>query len=920
MSEYTDRIAGARSVLGHKAPCRAGTTANITLSGLQSVGGITTLEGDRILVKAQTAGAENGVRLASTGAWVRAKDFDNNNDVACGTQITITSGTEAGDWQISTADPIVLGTTSLAFTQVNAAAATATGSIIVYDTLAALVAADGSEFTPGDIVMLKSGSAFGNHGEQEFFVLSGTAAANGFPGLADDVTIIEATGGATRTLIRKHWYDTQEVNLLWYDPAVDGTTNSATQIAAALSFATAAGALYSESILIVPPIGPGMQFLSGTTLSVGSNVTVTGGGTLGAHSSLGDTSRLFCTVTLSTGAGTYAQSNITIDNITFDGNNRTLTTSGLSLVDIFSVDGLVIRNCTVKDHQRNALVVRGCKDVEIAGNHISGWGHPSNGIVVSGTANNGAGLVRLTVASTSTMATGNTRVVSGVLGTTEANGSWTVTVIDATHVDLQGSAYANAYVSSGIISSGIDGGAAIHVRFNDLDTTESKDVRITGNYMTNGLWSAIYCFAERALISNNDIYDVREGAIFTVSTNGGGACTDYVVTGNNINYVRTVYVDSCGIVPGYVGGVLAGNHISDCDAAGISIIDGCKGISITGNSIVDCVRDPTRYAGFGQITLRDGAVSGPVERMLISGNYIHETSALAPCGIACFRVGGAAGKTDNITITGNMLQTSSATNNISIEDGMVGSNWHVDYNTGAHVRIIPVDQETRKRLSPVWSTDFLTPTTAGDFVTVAINSGSIATAPSSNALSVNHPGIVLVQSSTTANSGWRVASTGDRMRIGGGEQFDIVIYTPAVFTANTFRAGFLDTASSAAPTDGVWMSFSGSGAVTGNTSSNGSASATATLQTLSASTWYHMRIRGNAGATVFVFEIFGDTGNFQSQASLSTDIPTAAGREVGVGFVATNSGTTIADIVTVDYMAFSMPDRRLARGALRPSP
>lgn len=71
---------------------------------------------------------------------------------------------------------------------------------------------------------------------------------------------------------------------------------------------------------------------------------------------------------------------------------------------------------------------------------------------VTGAANNGAGLVRLTLASTRGIWSGSTMVVSGVTGTTEANGAWSVTVIDATHVDLVGSGFGNAYVSGGVTS------------------------------------------------------------------------------------------------------------------------------------------------------------------------------------------------------------------------------------------------------------------------------------------------------------------------------------------------------------------------------------------------------------------------------------------------------------------------------------
>lgn len=77
-------------------------------------------------------------------------------------------------------------------------------------------------------------------------------------------------------------------------------------------------------------------------------------------------------------------------------------------------------------------------------------------LVIVGAANNGAGLVRLTVGSTATFSTGQVKKVSGVVGTTEANGSWTITVVDATHIDLQGSAYANSYVSGGTIGGGFE--------------------------------------------------------------------------------------------------------------------------------------------------------------------------------------------------------------------------------------------------------------------------------------------------------------------------------------------------------------------------------------------------------------------------------------------------------------------------------
>ncbi len=76
---------------------------------------------------------------------------------------------------------------------------------------------------------------------------------------------------------------------------------------------------------------------------------------------------------------------------------------------------------------------------------------PSNpaAVNVTGAADNGSGLIRLTVDSSSTFTTGQEGTVASVGGTTEADGTWLVTVIDGTTLDLQGSTFTNTYTSGG---------------------------------------------------------------------------------------------------------------------------------------------------------------------------------------------------------------------------------------------------------------------------------------------------------------------------------------------------------------------------------------------------------------------------------------------------------------------------------------
>jgi hypothetical protein len=68
---YVDSAAQGLQLL---QPAAVATTANITLSGLQTIDGYTTLAGDRVLVKNQSSAQYNGVYVAAAGAWSRSTD------------------------------------------------------------------------------------------------------------------------------------------------------------------------------------------------------------------------------------------------------------------------------------------------------------------------------------------------------------------------------------------------------------------------------------------------------------------------------------------------------------------------------------------------------------------------------------------------------------------------------------------------------------------------------------------------------------------------------------------------------------------------------------------------------------------------------------------------------------------------------
>ena len=92
-------------------PVVAATTANITLSGLQTIDGVAVTAGQRVLVKDQTDDTENDFYLAQAAAWTRVAGLQNGDTtlVLGGGQVS-TVWTAQGD-----ADPIVPGTTNVNF-------------------------------------------------------------------------------------------------------------------------------------------------------------------------------------------------------------------------------------------------------------------------------------------------------------------------------------------------------------------------------------------------------------------------------------------------------------------------------------------------------------------------------------------------------------------------------------------------------------------------------------------------------------------------------------------------------------------------------------------------------------------------------------------------------------------------------------
>jgi len=240
---------------------------------------------------------------------------------------------------------------------------------------------------------------------------------------------------------------------------------------------------------------------------------------------------------------------------------------------IFGDQVCPLKNITVANNQvsntgAEGIQIATVRDAIVFGNSVtnSGTASPLSGIrirgeaaipattPVTGAANNGSGLIRLTVGTTAGIVTGCKRTVAGVVGATGANGTWTVNLVNATQIDLQGTTFGAAYVSGGTVSgptiTAVSAGAARHpitggnlVRLTvsdatGLDTNETRIVSgATGTAApdVNGHWRLLYVDSTHVDLRDSlfvPAHTYSGGAVFTETEN---YCTDIAMGGNNID-------------------------------------------------------------------------------------------------------------------------------------------------------------------------------------------------------------------------------------------------------------------------------------------------------------------------------------------------------------------------------------------------
>lgn len=110
--------------LNWKQSVKAATTANITLSGEQTIDGIALVAGDRCLVKNQSTASQNGIYLVSASSWTRSTDNDSTAEMQ-NAVVSVDQGTTNADtsWRQQT-DSVTVGSSNVVWVSFGASGIT----------------------------------------------------------------------------------------------------------------------------------------------------------------------------------------------------------------------------------------------------------------------------------------------------------------------------------------------------------------------------------------------------------------------------------------------------------------------------------------------------------------------------------------------------------------------------------------------------------------------------------------------------------------------------------------------------------------------------------------------------------------------------------------------------------------------------
>lgn len=390
-------VSGLSAGITPRTGVAVASTANLTLSGEQTIDGVVT-SASRILVKNQSSTLQNGIYVTAAGAWSRASDSNTAAQLKFGYYYFVSAGTTqaATSWFIATA-PTVLNTDPVVFSQFSASQSylagtglTLTGnsfslnaaqtglaiSASTYQGVVGGITPDAGTFTTATVAGSGSspffrvtsstfsvdgrlGSGFnssvlglGTVSAHNVAIYRGNAQVGLFTASGLDNTVIGGTTPAAATVTTLSSSSNANIrttkgnfnvilNVKDFGALGDGSTNDTVAIVAAIV------ALPSTNAVLYFPAG---TYVTDTMVINGkTGLTIFGDGN-GSSNIKNRTGGVVAAITVSTG--------VTIRNLTFDG-NCSVRTAGQTAITLDVANNLIFTNNTIKNAGQYNILVGG---------------------------------------------------------------------------------------------------------------------------------------------------------------------------------------------------------------------------------------------------------------------------------------------------------------------------------------------------------------------------------------------------------------------------------------------------------------------------------------------------------------------------------------------------------------------------------
>ena len=218
---YVDTVAQG---LDTKASVVAATTVDITLSGAQTIDGISVVAADRVLVKNQTLSQNNGLYLCASGAWTRTTDMNTWAQVP-GAYVFVEDGTTQADtgWVCTSNAGGTLGTTAITWAQFSGAGSGVSSITFGTTGLTPATTTTGA-VTVGGTLTIANGGTNGTATPTSNGIVYGTGTTIAYTAAGTTGQVLTATTSGAPT---------------WASPATSGTVTSVGFTGGIITVATA---------------------------------------------------------------------------------------------------------------------------------------------------------------------------------------------------------------------------------------------------------------------------------------------------------------------------------------------------------------------------------------------------------------------------------------------------------------------------------------------------------------------------------------------------------------------------------------------------------------------------------------------------------------------------------------------------------